>query len=279
MTASRRVARWHPSEVALVALACLALTTTTRAQANATNENLAGDDGDSYLVLLRPRLRRPFVFDTAATSEPFTDDDEGGDEDGKEDLDAIKACLKSLGRGGRPAHQPTVVRLLRRAVRMAVMKLTPLEAATLENAETDSGRKNQINKQCVQAGGAILAVERDAVVTAQGFRVVGTPSAPHDDGGVSAQGGRRATHWGLDRVDQRRLPLDGRSPSVATNQITGAGTMLYVVDSGVMAEHGDFSRVDDSRGGGGDGGGSRVVMRGDFLSAEPQAERVRTRQG
>jgi subtilisin family serine protease len=42
----------------------------------------------------------------------------------------------------------------------------------------------------------------------------------------------------------------------------GTGTVLYVVDSGVMAAHGDF--------------GGRVVMRGDFLSAETREDRART---
>ena len=47
----------------------------------------------------------------------------------------------------------------------------------------------------------------------------------------------RPLHWGLDRVDQRRLPLDGRA---TRDPRAGAGTVLYVVDSGVFGGHADF---------------------------------------
>lgn len=51
--------------------------------------------------------------------------------------------------------------------------------------------------------------------------------------------------WGLDRVDQRQLPLD--SEYVYNNQ--GAGVDVYIIDSGIRSTHVDFEgRVDTAAG-------------------------------
>ena len=68
----------------------------------------------------------------------------------------------------------------------------------------------------LQADPRVLAVEVD--------QVVWTAST------------RSPVTWGLDRTDQRTLPLSGSY----TQRSTGAGATIYVVDSGVDAGHAEF---------------------------------------
>lgn len=58
--------------------------------------------------------------------------------------------------------------------------------------------------------------------------------------------------WGLDRIDQRNLPLDA---SYTYPDQAGTGVHAYVIDSGVFAAHPEFAAA---------GGGSRVIPGVDF---------------
>jgi subtilisin family serine protease len=52
----------------------------------------------------------------------------------------------------------------------------------------------------------------------------------------------RAASWGLDRIDQRDLPLDGTMDLQAANAsaVGGSGVLAYVIDTGVRSDHAQF---------------------------------------
>lgn len=80
----------------------------------------------------------------------------------------------------------------------------------------------------------VLAVEADSIV-----RATDTQESPES--------------WGLDRIDQRELPLD----STYTYASAGSGVRAYVVDTGVRVTHTDFGgRVADGYDGVRDGNGT-----------------------
>jgi subtilisin family serine protease len=72
-----------------------------------------------------------------------------------------------------------------------------------------------------------------------------------EDGVVQADATQSNPPWGLDRVDQRNLPLN----AIYTFNWTGSGVRAYVIDTGIRTAHGQFggraSNVFDAFGGSG----------------------------
>ncbi len=81
-------------------------------------------------------------------------------------------------------------------------------------------------------GAVVTANPAQAAALAKSGRVLSVePDAP-----VKVSGTEQPAPWGLDRADQRALPLSG-SYSWTT---AGAGVTAYVVDTGILASHTDF---------------------------------------
>lgn len=98
-----------------------------------------------------------------------------------------------------------------------------------------------LRSQGVGVGRTFSAATRGAVVSATAGQAAALKrsarvAAVEIDAPVSISETQQPAPWGLDRTDQRTLPLSGSY----TYSAAGAGVNAYIVDSGVLASHVEF---------------------------------------
>ncbi|WP_258006649.1 Ig-like domain-containing protein [Arthrobacter sp. AFG20] len=111
------------------------------------------------------------------------------------------------------------------------------------SAGTDvSSAVRNLRSRNIAVGRTFAKAIRGAVVTAtpgqaaELMRSAGV-AAVELDAPVTAADTQQSAAWGLDRVDQRALPLSGTYTSASS----GAGVSAYVVDSGVLSAHAELT--------------------------------------
>lgn len=118
----------------------------------------------------------------------------------------------------------------------------------------------------ISADPRVAYVEADRVVTAVPITLgVSNAEVTSDASGMEPDVTQRPATWGLDRIDQRDLPLSGSY----TYNFTGQGINAYIIDTGILPSHTEFTGrvgvlrdfVGDGRNGVdcGDGHGSHVA--------------------
>lgn len=179
---------------------------------------------------------------------------------------SVLALSIALALGSTAAHAGTLVRAAKNAVpNQYIVVLNPSRLAVPAGLAREQGLAKAAENTAVDLaarhGGDVRMVYRNAV---QGF-VVRAPEAVvarmlkdprvafiEEDAVVTATATQSGATWGIDRIDQRSLPLSG----TYTYDYTGSGVRAYVIDTGILSSHTQFggrvasgySAISDGRG-------------------------------
>ena len=123
-----------------------------------------------------------------------------------------------------------------------------LDKAALPASLAKLGLKDLVQSTLVQVGGGVVLSQYSTALTGFAARISPNQAAAlaklpyvksvEQDQVMRSSATQTGATWGLDRVDQRNLPMDGLY--IYRDQ-AGAGVHVYVIDTGLAAGHSEFT--------------------------------------